>query len=106
MDISIELNGTPITQYVVSYSREQKICTGIGTLDIVVYETAPISFTTWDNIDLYEEGGYVGRFFVSTISSNQPQVTKTVSCQDTSKRIVDYMIIDSYEITYPSTTRY
>lgn len=106
MDIRIIHDGNDITSYVVSYTREQKICTGIGIFDFVVYENAPIVFTTWDEVELYEGGNHIGNYFISTINAIHPSATIAISCQDASKRAADYLIVDSYVVDYPSTSRY
>ncbi len=106
MNVAVKHNGTTITGFVVRYEREHRICTGIGTLDIVLDGTIPRTFDPWDTIDIYENGDFKVRYYVSEIRSSVPEGTITLECQDKSKQLVDYFIPDSYTIDYPSHTRY
>lgn len=103
---SIIHESTDISNYAISFERNVQICTGIGTLDFVVTKDVPVSFSTWDSIILYEDSTKKGKFNISTISREATTGNYIVSCQDNSKRLVDYFITDFYEIDYYSTTRY
>lgn len=106
MNVQIEHNSSDITQYVISYDREHKICTGIGILDIVIDREIPVTFEPWDSIDIHENGDFKVRYYVSDIVDEIPSGTISLRCQDNSKRLVDYFIPDSYTIEEPSYTRY
>lgn len=106
MNVAVKHNGSTITGRVISYTREHKICTSIGTLDIVLEGTYSASIDPWDTIDIHENGSFQVRYYVSDIARSQSAGTITLQCQDISKRLVDYFIPDSYTIDYPSTTRY
>jgi hypothetical protein len=106
MNVGIKHNGSFITGHVIEYSREHKICSGIGTLDIVIEGTYSGTFDPWDTIDIYEGGSFQVRYYISEVSKNIPKDTISLSCQDKSKRVVDYFIPQSYTIDYPSYTRY
>lgn len=103
---SIVYESTDISDYVISFERNIQICTGIGTLDFVVTKGVPVSFATWDTVLLYEAGVKKGVFNVSTITRDASTGNYLVSCQDNSKRLVDYFITDFYEINYYSTSKY
>lgn len=106
MNVQIKHEGTDITNYVIQYSREHKVCTGIGSLSMDVTYDLIGTFTTWDTIDVYENGTKVARYYISQITDNQPAATVTVDAQDNSKRLTDYFISDTYLVDYPSYTKY
>jgi hypothetical protein len=106
MQVSVKHNGSTITSRVINYTREHKICTSIGTLDITLEGTYSTSIDPWDEIDIYENGNFQVKYYVSDVSHSVPSGTITIQCQDNSKRLVDYFIPDSYTIDYPSYTRY
>lgn len=97
-----------ITQYVISYNREKRICTGIATLQVVT----TLEFWNskdpkpWDRITLYEGGHKKGEFYVGEWSPGIPDATINLFAQDNSKRLQDYFIAESYIVDYPSTARY
>ena len=103
---SIICKNTDISNYIISFERNVQICTGIGTLDFVVTKNVPISFSTWDTVLLYENGIKKGTFNISTIEREGSTGNYLISCQDNSKRLVDYFITDFYEINYYSTAKY
>lgn len=106
MDVAVKHNGSFISSYVKSYEREHKICTGIGTLTLVVSDTVPVSFDPWDEIDIYENGDFKVRYYVSSVDWSIPDTQLTIECQDNSKRLVDYFIPDQYTVEVPTFTRY
>lgn len=106
MNVQVKHNGTTITGFVTEYERVHKICTGIGSLSISIVDTIPRTFVPWDSIDIYENGDFKVRYYVSSVEHNVPRSTLTLDCQDNSKRIVDYFIPDSYTVDYPSYTKY
>lgn len=106
MNVQVKHNSVDITNYVISWDREHKICTGIGQLTITVAQDVNRTFVPWDTIDIYENGSYQCRYYVSTVTEEIPSATITIDAQDNSKRLVDYFIPDTYIIDYPSYTRY
>jgi hypothetical protein len=106
MDVQVKHNGTTITGFVTEYERVHKICTGIGSLSVSIVDTISRTFVPWDSIDIYENGDFKVRYYVSSIEHNVPRSTLNLDCQDNSKRIVDYFIPDSYTVDYPSYTKY
>lgn len=106
MQVQVKHNGSTITSRVIGYSREHRICTGIGTLDITIEGTYNTAINPWDTIDIHENGDFKVRYYVSDISHSVPDGNIVLQCQDKSKRLVDYFIPDSYTIDYPSYTRY
>jgi hypothetical protein len=105
MNIQVKHNGVNITDKVISYDREHKICTGIGVLDIVLLGIYS-GIEPGDKISIYENGHFKTDYFVSDIIKNLVSGTVELHCQDYSKRLVDYFISDSYTVDYPSYTRY
>lgn len=105
MDVLVKHNGSNITNRVVSYEREHRICTGIGTLQIVLSEASAGSFDPWDEIEIHENGDFKVTYFISDVSRSVPENTVTLECQDMSKKLVDFFIPETYTIDYPSYTR-
>ena len=106
MEVSVTHNGTNITQHVIKYDREHKICTGIGMLEIEVSYEYSNSFNPWDVIVINENGRKSGQYYVSTTSEAQPSSSILVTAQDNSKKLSDYFISDSYNVDYPSYNRF
>lgn len=106
MNIQVKHDGDDISQYVISYERDHKICTAIGTLTLIVSDNIATTFNPWDEIDIFEEGDFKVRYYVSTIDWSIPNSTITLDCQDESKRLVDYFIPDQYTVEYPTYTRF
>ncbi len=106
MNVAIKIDGTTQTSHVISYQREHKICSGIGTLDIVLDNSYSGPTAPWTNVDIWENGDFKVRYYVSQATQSDPAGTITLECQDISKRLVDYFIPDSYTIDYPSYTKY
>ena len=105
MDIVVKHDLVDITDHVLSYNREAKICTGIGMLELAVDYTYSGSFLTWDSIDIYEEGSHAGTYYISSTANDQPNPVITVIAQDNSKRLSDYFITDSYVVDYQSNAK-
>lgn len=106
MNILIKHNSTNITSRVIAYSREHQICSSIGRLQLTLEGTYATSIEPHDSVDIYENGDFKVRYYVSQVSKNVPDNTIILECQDKSKYIVDYFIPDTYTIDYPSYTRY
>jgi hypothetical protein len=106
MNVLVKHKSTNITSHVISYSREHKICSGIGTLELIIDGTYAASIAPHDSIDIWENGSFQVRYYVSDVSNNVPTGTITLQCQDKSKYLVDYFIPTSYVVDYPSYTRY
>lgn len=97
MNVAVTLNGNDISNYVVSYTREQQICTGIGMMDLSLSGDFPTEIHPWDTLVLYEEGSQVAVYHVSSVSIGAPTYLIDVEAQDGSKYLVDYFISDNYE---------
>ena len=112
MNVQIVHEGTDITDSVISYNRDKSICNGIGTIDITVVYTVPVTIQVWDTIVLYEEGHKKATYFVSDVNEASDKGTFLIQCQDGSKKLVDNFIEDQYTIDYETgtyswtTTRY
>ncbi len=106
MDLLVKHSGTNITSHVLGYEREHKICTGIGTLKVEIERTISRTFDPWDSVDIWENGSFQVRYYISNVVDSVPDGKITLECQDLSKKLVDFFIPDSYTIDYPSYTRY
>jgi len=106
MNILVTWNGADITNSVIEYSREQDICTGIGTLDMTVEAKTARDFMPWNTIIVWENGNKEHTYNIASAEEQIPGAIYVVSCQDDSKRLSDYFIDAQYEITYPSTAKY
>lgn len=106
MNVTVKHNGTTITGYVIRYERVHKICTGVGTLNIEISDNTSRVFEPWDSIDIWENGDFKVRYYISSVEHAINRSSLVLDCQDNSKRIVDYFIPDSYTVDYPSYTRY
>src|SRR5690349_5838521 len=106
MDILVKHNGTNISTHVLSYEREHKICTGIGILTLEVERTINRTFDPWDSVDIWENGSFQVRYYITSVDDSVPEGKLKIDCQDLSKKLVDFFIPTSYNIDYPSYTRY
>jgi hypothetical protein len=106
MQVAIKHNSTTITSRVISYNRQHQICTSVGTCDLTLDGTYSTVIEPFDSFDIYENGDFKVRYYVSDVGKLQPDGTIEVHCQDKSKYLTDYFISSSYTIDYPSYTRY
>lgn len=105
MYCQVFLNGEDITDKVISYEREHKICSGIGMINLQVTNALRDQIGTWDNIIIWENLGKEGSYFVNQVDDSAPTGVITVIAQDNSKRLSDYFIAETYYIDYPTYTR-
>lgn len=105
MDVQINHNGDNVTAYLDNYTRSQKICSGIGTLEISFVNTFPSTLEPGDIIVLREGGIKKGTYYVSVVNDSIPDGMISASCQDGSKKLTDYFIAESYTVDYPSYSR-
>lgn len=106
MSNQIFYDGTDITNFVLSYSRQQQICTSIGNATFVLSLTASITPQTYKEIELWENGVKKGTYVVTDFTKNIPAGTLSFGCQDYSKRIQDYFVSDTYLVIVPTTARF
>jgi hypothetical protein len=102
MDVKVMHGSTDITSHVISWTREHKICSGIGMLEITVDYTYSASFDPWDKITIFENGKKNGQYYVSSASQEQPNSVTVINAQDGSKKLSDYFISVAYNVDYPS----
>jgi len=89
----------------IEYTREHDICTGVGTIDFIIgAEAYPPEI--WSKVWVYSDLGFLSRYNVVSVEKKAPDGVWLISCQDDSKRMMDYFIDEQYEITYPSTSVY
>jgi hypothetical protein len=111
MNVQIKWKGTDITNQVISYTRSQHICTGVGTCVIEFSGNSTIVVNPFDLITVYEESRLMGSYYVSEVTKAYNGWARTINCQDETKKIADYFISDSYLLgddptEYPVTCRY
>lgn len=105
MSAQVRHNGTNITGAVVSYERTHNICTSVGILTVEIVGNIGRTFDPWDSIDIYENGDFKVRYYISSVNHTNPKGIITLQCQDISKKLVDYFIPDTYTIETPTYTR-
>jgi|GEM_PF-5753713 len=105
MKATVYCNGSNITTSVISYDRDQTLCTGIGVLRITVLDTVTLP-NLYHEVVLYEDGVKKGSYFVHSIDADRPEQTMTFTCQDASIKLQEYFIAESYLIDYPSDSAY
>ena len=111
MNVSIDINGNDVSNYVVSYERESKICSGIGMFRVVLslncFDTlVDDDVMPWRSVVLSEGGVVVKRYFINSSSKNLPDYSLTIDAQDGSKYLIDHYISDITAVTDLSTTKY
>jgi len=102
MNVQILYDGTDVTHYVIEYSRQQQICTGIGNASFTLSDTVNITPQTYKEFHLYEGGIKKGAYVVTDFTNNVPNGTISFGCQDYSKRLQDYFIPDTFLVTEPT----
>lgn len=103
MDIIVERNGYNISNYVLSYTRDHDLCSGIGTLQLIVDPTSPV-IQPGDTIKVYESGSLEGTFYTHTIAES-PNKGIIVNCQDDSQFMQTYFE-PTLEKTNGASSRY
>jgi len=102
INVSITHNGTAITSYVLDYTREINICSGVGTLLIHTDRTIPRNLEMGDTFILREEGNKIGEYYPNRIVED-PTGKITLECQDYSKYMQDYFVAKSYKANFGSS---
>jgi hypothetical protein len=106
MNVTLTLNDSDISNYVISYERTQQICTGMGTIDLALSGNYPDDINTWNVIKVFEDGTLDGTYNIASISYDKPAYLINISAQDDSKRLVDYFITDDYTVEDGSLNSY
>jgi hypothetical protein len=106
MDIQVKINGIDVTHYTISYIRNKKICTGIGTLQLDLSKNYATSIFPNDTVQIYENGSLVGTYIVNTENIDDPQYNRFIEAQDGSKRLTNYFIAEVINITSPTKVSY
>ena len=102
--ISLYRGGTNITNHTISYTWSKKVCTGIGTMTLIIENSIIDTINISDSIEIFENSALVFTGYVSKTTDNY-QGTSTIECQDKSKNLVDYFITETYLIDYASFSR-
>ena len=103
-------NSTDITNLVLSYTRQQEICSGTGTFDVLLVDSGR-SYTVWDVLELSENGTKKGEYFITETDDDENAGTISINAQDGSKKLTDFFVDEVYEVetstyTRPLITRY
>jgi hypothetical protein len=92
----IKHDGTDVTDWVIAYTRENRMCDGIGTMEFEVPETYPYNISVWDSLTLSEGGTQIGIYNVVDYMHSEEDGNKIIKGQDNSKRLQDYLIAEEY----------
>ena len=101
----IKHDSVDISTSTISYNRDHQICTGIGTLELIVPSNIGRTFSPWDVIEIWENGNKKGKFFIDTVSDGAKEGIIQIAATDGSKKLTDYFITDNYTIDYLSYGR-
>ncbi|KKN52732.1 hypothetical protein LCGC14_0609690 [marine sediment metagenome] len=104
MDVQLFYESVDKTNAVIEYRREEHICTGIGLLDVVFYRDS-INGKAWDEVILYEGGNKKGTYIVSDYSKTRDGKIM-VSCQDNSKKLIDYFRTEVEKYGHQTTAKF
>lgn len=102
--IQVKHGGSDITNHVISYTWNKKVCSSIGVATIVIENSIINSIGISDEFTIYEDDSLVFTCFVTKTTDNY-QGTSTIELQDRSKYLVDYFIAETYLIDYASYSR-
>jgi hypothetical protein len=105
INVVVKHDGTDITNSTISYNRDHDICTGIGTLELIVPLNISRTFKPWDVIEIWENGNKKAKFFIDSAAENAASGIIGIKATDGSKKLIDYFITDSYTIDYLSYGR-
>lgn len=104
---------TSINTSVISAQRGQDICTGTNRATIVlVHDNVSDSIDIGTQIVIGEgavvDGTFEGNYYLMPVAVKERghDGTVTLTCQDITKLINDYLVEDEYTIDEPTTTRY
>jgi hypothetical protein len=106
MNVAIYINGTNISSHVIQYRREAHICTMVEILDIILDGSDTTDYSPWDTVTINEGGSLVGTYYINKVSKDSPDFTRTLNCQNASKKLEDYFIPQAYKIDYASNSLY
>jgi len=105
-NVTVELNSSDITSWIIEYTRTQQICSGVGTLQLIVPTSSGLDFDPWDIIEIYEYGDKVGKFYVSESKESPKGGILVVGADDGSKLITDYFLTETYQSDILTYSRY
>ncbi len=105
MSIQVTYDGSDVTTSLLSYSRQQKICSGIGNASFVFKMTFAPTPQTYKEFVIYEDGIKKGTYIVSDYTYDVPNSTLIFGTQDYSKRLQDYFVDTQTTITTATYAR-
>ena len=108
MNLEIRINGVDKHEHTISYSRNQNICSSIGTLDVVFDPDLDLFLTLepYDEITIFENGIKKGTYYIIEFTRAANTGEYTVQCQDKSKRLQDFWLTTTYSTKNHITARY
>ena len=90
-------NEIDISNLLISYNRQQEMCSGVGTLDLVLTDGGR-AYSPWDFIELFEGGRKKGEYYIISTDDDENKGTMTISAQDGSIKLTSYFIDEQYEV--------
>ena len=102
----VKHDSVDISTSTISYNRDHQICSGIGTLELIVPRNIGRTFNPWDVIEIWENGNKKGKFFIDAVSDGAKDGVIQIAATDGSKKLTDYFITDTHTIDYLSHGRY
>jgi len=108
MSINIQVfhDSDDITQQIIEYQREQVFCNSTGFFSFKVPVGISRTFYSWDEVVLYEDSIKKGTYYINSVDESIPDSTITIDCQDTSKKLTDYLLDEALSKDYETTTKY
>lgn len=106
LNVVVKHDGTDISNSTISYNREHDICSGVGTLELLVPLNISRTIKPWDVIEIWENGNKKAKFYVDSTSEDAAAGIIRIKATDGSKKLTDYFIVDSYTVDYLSYGRY
>lgn len=98
--ITILVEGSDVTEFLVEYRREQHICDGIHLCTLKLIKT-DLQVQVWDEVILYEYDIKTATFYVSNIRYPREEKAIILELQDMSKKLSDYLIDEIYDLSKP-----
>lgn len=88
----------------LAYRTSIQLCTGIGSLEIEV-PLKSVNVAPYNEIVVYQNGQKSGVYYVVDISHDYTSGVTIIRCQDGSKKLTDYYVVNNTTYDYPTTTK-
>ena len=90
--------GTNITNYLVSYRRDDNLCDSTSMIDIVLSNDCPHVFNFSDELIIHENGNKKGTYSINNIVETLPTYTKTITGTNSQLNLEYHFITEKYFI--------